>query len=85
MHSAGPDAVLSHQTAAGLYALMSGHSQPVHVTVPIEAVRVTQKRTLDVFARVPHGMAMRINPQYPGLQRAATLQSQAEKDFPEYF
>src|SRR5712691_588567 len=34
VHSAGPDAVLSYRTAAELYGLVRGHSQPVHVTVP---------------------------------------------------
>jgi hypothetical protein len=43
---AGPDAVLSHQTAAELYGLTDGHSRPIQLTVPFD-------RNPDRCGRIP--------------------------------
>ncbi|HLX60227.1 MAG TPA: YbbR-like domain-containing protein [Planctomycetota bacterium] len=37
--------------------------EKVHVTIPVEPVKVPRTQTLDVWARVPPGLAMRIQPQ----------------------
>ncbi|MEI6236884.1 MAG: YbbR-like domain-containing protein, partial [Planctomycetota bacterium] len=37
--------------------------EKVHVTIPIDPVKATLVQTLDVWARVPPGLAMRVDPQ----------------------
>ena len=37
--------------------------EKVHVTIPIDPIKATLVQTLDVWARVPPGLAMRVDPQ----------------------
>jgi YbbR domain-containing protein len=53
-------------------------SEKVHVTIPIYAVKVAKEQTLDVWARVPPGLAMRVEPQTVKVEIVTT-----ERDFKE--